>query len=78
MADSNGDSAARLTRQSNPRLPAQGFIVGDRVQVSTDADPQTYVISEAQINKEERVWTYALKEEGKEDTKWVEEGELKR
>ncbi|KAF4309385.1 hypothetical protein GTA08_BOTSDO01827 [Botryosphaeria dothidea] len=58
--------------------PAQGFIVGDRVQVSTDADPQTYVISEAQINKEERVWTYALKEEGKEDTKWVEEGELKR
>lgn len=58
--------------------PAQAFQVGDSVQITSETQPQTYVISEAQIKKPERVWTYALKQDGQEDIKWIEEAELKQ
>ncbi|KAB2575209.1 hypothetical protein DBV05_g6116 [Lasiodiplodia theobromae] len=78
MANPGGDSAARLTRHSNPRLPAQEFAVGDRVQIKSEPQTQTYEITDAYINKGERVWMYSLKGEGEDEARLVEEGELKR
>ncbi|KAL1645011.1 hypothetical protein SLS58_004082 [Diplodia intermedia] len=58
--------------------PAQGFEVGDRVQIVADAQPQSYEITDAYINKDERVWMYSLKGEGVDEVKAVKEGELER
>ncbi|OJD30379.1 uncharacterized protein BKCO1_6100043 [Diplodia corticola] len=78
MANPGDDSTARLMRHSNPRLPAQEFVVGNRVHIASDSQPQTYEITKAYINKDERVWMYSLKGEDKDEVKLAEEGELQR
>lgn len=57
--------------------PAQAYAVGDRVQISSEAQSPTYVITAAELNQPERVWNYGVQKEGREEVKWVAEGELK-